>query len=120
VLTLLAVALGANEKLVAGLYERHFRSREAWHRPWLDACDKQVRDGFQWLDAQFTGPWSTGSAMTQADVTVAVFWLFGRAKRPRFFAGLGCGKLGALAERLEGTPAFQVTLPEPETLANEL
>ena len=22
--------------------------------------------------------------MTQADVTVAVFWLFGRAKRPRF------------------------------------
>src|SRR3954451_18474676 len=31
VLTLLAVALGANEKLVAGLYERHFRPREAWH-----------------------------------------------------------------------------------------
>jgi glutathione S-transferase len=120
VLTLLAVALGANEKLVAGLYERHFRSREAWHRPWLDACDKQVRDGFQWLDAQFSGPWFMGSAMTQADVTVTVFWLFGRTKRPRFFAGLGCGKLGALAERLEGTPAFQVTLPEPETLANEL
>ncbi len=46
VLTLLAVAHGANEKLVAGLYERHFRPREAWHRPWLDACDKQVRDGF--------------------------------------------------------------------------
>jgi glutathione S-transferase len=120
VLTLLAVALGANEKLVAGLYERHFRSREAWHRPWLDTCDKQVRDGFRWLDAQFAGPWFTGSAMTQADVTVAVFWLFGRTKRPRFFAGLGCGKLGALAERFEGTPAFQATLPEPETLANEL
>jgi hypothetical protein len=49
-----------------------------------------------------------------------VFWLFGRTKRPRFFAGLGCGKLGALAERFEGTPAFQATLPEPETLANEL
>jgi glutathione S-transferase len=64
VLTLLAVALGANEKLVAGLYERHFRSREAWHRPWLDTCDKQVRDGFRWLDAQFAGPWFTGSAMT--------------------------------------------------------
>ena len=120
VLALLAVALGANEKLVAGLYERHFRSREAWHRPWLDACDKQVRDGFQWLDAQFAGPWFTGSAMTQADITAAVFWLFGRAKRPRFFAGLGCGKLEALAERLEGTPAYQATLPEPETLANAL
>src|SRR6185369_5417972 len=55
VLTLLAVALGANEKLVAGLYERHFRPREAWHAPWLDACDKQVRDGFAWLDAEYAG-----------------------------------------------------------------
>lgn len=120
VLTLLAVALGANEKLVAGLYERHFRPREAWHAPWLDACDKQVRDGFQWLDAQFAGPWFTGSAMTQADITVAVFWLFARTKRPRFFAGLGCTKLEAIAERMQGTPEFQTTMPEPETLANGL
>ena len=120
VLTLLAVAHGANEKLVAGLYERHFRTREAWHRPWLDACDKQVRDGFQWLDAQFAGPWFTGAVMTQADITVAVFWLFGRAKRPRFFAGLGCAKLDVLAERLQGMPEFHATLPEPETLASEL
>jgi glutathione S-transferase len=120
VLTLLAVALGANEKLVAGLYERHFRPREAWHAPWLGTCDKQVRDGFGWLDAQYAGPWFTGSEMTQADVTVAVFWLFGRAKRPRFFAGLGCRRLDTLAERLQDTPAFQATLPEPETLANEL
>ena len=120
VLTLLAVALGANEKLVAGLYERHFRSRETWHKPWLDACDKQVRDGFQWLDAQFAGPWFTGAEMTQADVTVAVFFLFGRAKRPRFFAGLGCGKLEEMAERLQGTAEFQATLPEPETLVREL
>ena len=120
VLTLLAVAHGANEKLVAGLYERHFRPREAWHKPWLDACDKQVRDGLQWLDAQFAGPWFTGDAMTQADVTVAVLFLFGRAKRPRFFAGLACGKLEALAARLQGTPAFQATLPEPETLASDL
>ena len=74
----------------------------------------------QWLDAQFAGPWFTGDAMTQADVTVAVFWLFGRAKRPQFFAGLACGKLEALAARLQGTPAFQATLPEPETLASDL
>lgn len=58
--------------------------------------------------------------MTQADITVAVFWLFGRAKRPRFFAGLGCKRLEALAERLQETAAFQATLPEAETLANEL
>ena len=120
VLTLTAVALGANEKLVAGLYERHFRPRKAWHRPWLNACDKQVRDGFRWLDAQFAGPWFTGSDLTQADITVAVFWLFGCGKRPNFFAALGCRKLAALAGKLQDTPAFQATLPEPERLANEL
>jgi glutathione S-transferase len=120
VLRLLAVALGANEKLVAGLYERHFRPREAWHAQWLKACDKQVHDGFVWLDAAFAGPWFTGPAMTQADVTVAAFWLFGRAKRPRFFAGLGCDRLDELAERLQATSAFQATTPEPETLTDQL
>jgi glutathione S-transferase len=120
VLTLVAIALGANEKLVAGLYERHFRPREAWHKPWLDACDKQVRDGFGWLDGQFTGPWFTGPEMTQADITVAVFWLFACGKRPNFFAGLGCSRLQALADKLQDTPAFVATLPEKETLASEL
>lgn len=120
VLTLLAVALGAGEKLVAALYERHFRPRETWHAPWLEACDKQVRDGFVWLNAACAGPWFTGADMTQADVTVAVFWLFGRAKRPRFFAGLGCQALDDLAERLQATSAFQATVPEPEALTDML
>ncbi len=119
-LTLLAIALGANEKLVAGLYERHFRPREAWHRPWLDICDKQVRGGFVWLDGACAGPWFTGADLTQADITVALFWLFGRAKRPRFFASLGCRRLEALADRLQDSPAFQATLPEQETLVNDL
>jgi glutathione S-transferase len=120
VLTLLAVAHGANEKLVVSLYERHFRPREKWHRPWLETCDKQVRDGFRWLDAELAGPWFMGAEMTQADITVAVFWLFARGKRPNFVAGLGCGNLDALAERLQATPAFQATMPEAETLTSEL
>jgi len=120
VLTLLAVAHGANEKLVIGLYERHFRPREAWHRPWLDTCDKQVRDGFVWLNAAFAGPYFLGETMTHADITVAVFWLFVRGKRPNFMAGLGCGRLDELANRLQATPAFQATVPEAETLPSEL
>ena len=120
VLTLLAVAHGANEKLVVSLYERHFRPREKWHRPWLETCDKQVRDGFRWLDAEFAGPWFAGEAMTQADITVAAFWLFARGKRPKFFAELGCTKLDELAGRLQATPAFQTTMPESETLTSEL
>jgi glutathione S-transferase len=120
VLTLLAVAHGANEKLVVSLYERHFRPREKWHRPWLETCDKQVRDGFRWLESEFTGPWFLGEATTQADITAAVFWLFARGKRPKFCAELGCTKLDALAERLQATPAFQATMPEAETLTSEL
>jgi glutathione S-transferase len=120
VLTLLAVAHGANEKLVAALYERHFRPREAQHAPWLAACDKQVRNGFGWLNEAFAGPWFTGADKTRADITVVVFWLFGRAKRPRFFAGLGCARLEELAERLQESPEFQATLPEPETLTDQL
>jgi glutathione S-transferase len=120
VLTLLAVAHGANEKLVAALYERHFRPREAQHPPWLALCDKQVRDGFGWLNETFAGPWLTGAEMTQADITVAAFWLFGRAKRPHFFAKLACQALDDLAERLQATAEFQATLPEPETLTDKL
>jgi len=120
VLTLQAVAHGTNEKLVGALYERHFRPREAWHRPWLDVCDKQVRDGFVWLNDALAGPWFLGERMTQADITAAVFWLFARGKRPNFVAGLGCGKLDELADRLQATPAFQATKPEPEALTSEL
>lgn len=120
VLTLLAVALGANEKLVAALYERHFRPRAAWHAPWLEVCDKQVRDGFIWLNQAYAGPWFTGAEMTQADITAAVFWLFARAKRPRLLAGLGCERLDGLAERLQATAAFRATMPEPEALTDQL
>jgi glutathione S-transferase len=120
VLTLLAVAHGANEKLVAALYERHFRPREAQHAPWLALCDKQVRDGFGWLNETYAGPWFNGAEMTQADITVAVFWLFGRAKRPHFFAKLGCARLDDLAERLQSTAEFQATMPEPEALTDQL
>jgi len=49
-----------------------------------------------------------------------VFWLFARGKRPNFMAGLGCGKLEELADRLQATPAFAATMPEAETLTNEL
>jgi hypothetical protein len=49
-----------------------------------------------------------------------VFWLFARGKRPNFIAGLACGKLDELANRLQSTPAFQATMPEPKTLTSEL
>jgi glutathione S-transferase len=50
VMRLLAVALGTMDKVVAVNYERRFRPKEIWHRPWLDQCDKQVIDGYRWLE----------------------------------------------------------------------
>jgi glutathione S-transferase len=120
VLALLAIALGSNEKLVAALYERHFRPKELWHPPWIEACEGQVRDGYLWLEKQFQGPWFTGAGMTQADLTVAVFWSFGMAKRPGIFAKLDCPKLRALAETLEETAAFKAAAVESEKLSSQL
>jgi len=120
VLSLLAVALGANEKLVAALYERHFRPADRQHQPWIDRCEAQVIDGYAWLEQQFEGEWLTGAEMTQADVTLAVFWLFGQAKRPGFFGRMTCPRIKALAERLGGTAAFMATVPEEESLSRDL
>ncbi len=120
VLRLLATALGAQDKLVAALYERHFRPKEIWHRPWIEACEDQVRQGFSWLEGQFQGPWFTGDDQSQADLTVAVFWTFGQAKRPGIFTKLDCPNLRGLCERLEATDGFKATRPEEEKLTTAL
>lgn len=120
VLSRLSVATGAMDKLVSVLYERHFRPRELWHRPWLDACDRQVADGFHWLDRNFSGEWQVGQHMTQADVSLAVFWTFGIGKRPRFFGNLECPNIQELASRLEATAPFAAVQPEAEVLSDEI
>jgi glutathione S-transferase len=116
VMRLLAVALGTMDKVVAVNYERRFRPKEIWHRPWLDQCDKQVIEGYRWLDGAFEGEWLTGERMTQADITLAVFWSFGRATRPNFMERLGCGRIEKLADRLEATAPFLTTQREAEPL----
>ena len=116
VMQLLAVTLGTMDKVVAAGYERRFRPKELWYRPWLDQCDQQIADGFRWLDQRIEGEWLTDQRMTQADITLAVFWSSGRAIRPNFFARLDCPQIAALTERLEATPAFQATQREPEAL----
>lgn len=116
----LAVTLGTMDKLVAVLYERRFRPNDLWYQPWLEQCDQQVTDGFRWLDGQFEDEWMTAGHMTQADITLAVFWAFGLAVRPNFFQRLGCAKIEALSNRLEATPAFQATQREAEQLPPKL
>jgi glutathione S-transferase len=120
VLSRLSVAGGTMDKLVSVLYERHFRPKEKWHRPWIEACDRQVADGFIWLDRQFDGDWQVGPSMTQADITLSVFWSFASGKRPGFVERLNCPNIDRLTERLEATAAFRAAMPEAEKLTNNL
>jgi glutathione S-transferase len=120
VLSHLAVELGTMDKLVAVLYERHFRPQGKWHQPWIDACEKQIRDGFTWLDRQFAGVWLSGGEMSQADLSLAVFWSFGCAKRPGFFGRLDCPRISELTGRLANTAPFKNTEPETEMLSTDL
>ena len=119
VLNLLAVASGAADKLVSSLYEHHLRPKEMVYRPWAKMCDRQVVDGFQWLEQQLTGGWFVGDRMTQADLSLAIFWQFGDEKRPNFFARMDCPKLTALSDRLAETEPFMQT-PRGEGLPQGL
>lgn len=120
ILTHLAIATGVMDKLVAVLYERHFRPQEKWHQPWIDACEKQIRDGLIWLDRQFEGEWLSGTTVSQADLSLAVFWLFANAKRPGFFSRLDCPNIIELSNRLSKTKPFRDSPPETETLSRDL
>lgn len=111
ILTLASIASGATDKLVSSLYEHHLRPKDYVYRPWVGMCDAQVVDGFQWLDRQLADDWFVGGRMSQADLSVAVFWQFGRGKRPNFFERMQCRNLAALSERLSITEPFQNTLP---------
>lgn len=109
VLAYASMASAATDKLVASLYEFHFRPPDKVYKPWIRMCDEQVADSFRWLDAAYKGPYMLGNRLTQADISIAVFWLFGKDKRARFFDRMNCAKLDGLSDRLAETEAFRTT-----------
>ena len=111
VLKFLALELGTMDKLIAVLYERQFRPREKWHRPWIEACETQIHDGFKWIDSEISEEWVCENQMTQADFTLAVFWEFAIRLRPHFFAKFDFSNIKRLTNKLAELDAFQNTLP---------
>ena len=108
------------DKLVAVLYERQFRPKEKWHRPWIEACETQIRDGFNWIDSEIQGDWLVGDTLTQADVSLAAFWDFATRLRPHFFAKMICNDIDMITEKLRQTPAFRATEPTDGALDAEM
>ena len=120
VLKFIAIQLGIMDKLVAVLYERQFRPKKKWHRPWIDACEDHIRDGFYWINNKTKGDWLVGERMTQADVTLAVFWEFAVRIRPHFFADIKCNNIDTLTEKMHSLSAFKKTGAVEEALSAKL
>ena len=120
VLKYIAVELGIMDKLVAVLYERQFRPKEKWHQPWLEACETQIQDGFEWINNEMDGSWLVGNRMTQADLSLAVFWDFATRLRPNFFRDSNYDYIDTLSKNLKKTDAFQDTKPLEPALSAKL
>ncbi len=119
-LRLMAIASGAAEKGVLQIYERVFRPEDKRHEPWVARCRAQMLGALSELErvsagrtvpsgsgSARAGEWLVGSALTQADITVACVVTFLREALGVDPAGEAYPTLAALNRRCEALPAFQ-------------
>lgn len=117
---LVALGLGANEKLVALVYEHRVRTPDQRSVPWIDRCRGQVVAALAALDraAEDARPWMRGDRLTQADITVGTMLGFlALVEAATGIAPPNDGHwphLARLASRCEAEPAFAACYP-PET-----
>jgi glutathione S-transferase len=117
---LVALGLGADEKLVAVVYEHLVRTAEQRSASWVERCRAQAEGALAVLDeaAAEARPWLLGERMTQADITVATMLGFLGLVEP--VTGIAppddrrWPHLARLAARCEAEPAFAAYFP-PET-----
>ena len=115
VLNIIGVATGAVEKSVASYYEagpNAKRPADKVHKPWLDNMYQQTKDGIEAIDRLAKEPWLTGEKITQADVSVVVFWDFIVKNRPVDAPPLNCPQLKKLSNRANSMSEFSVTIPQ--------
>lgn len=117
---LVALGVGANEKLVALVYEHLMRTPEQRSIPWMDRCRGQLEATLTVLDqsAADAGPWLLGERLSQADVTVATMVGFLGLVEPATGVAPPDDRhwphLARLAARCEAEPAFASCYP-PES-----
>jgi glutathione S-transferase len=110
---LVALAMGAMDKIAMVVYEVRERPPETRHQPWLERNQQQVMSAFSALDQVVPSPWLTGDTMTQADATVGVLFEFVCRVDPTLIPDGRFANLEALTARCDDLPAFKETLPEP-------
>ena len=106
----LSVATGAAEKSIS-VYSELARPEDRRHAPVLANASRQVRDGFDWLEARVAGTWMWGEAMTHLDVSTVCYWEFIRIGAPDLFATLDCPRIADVVARAGELDAFRKTMP---------
>lgn len=114
VMNIIGIASGAVEKSISCYYEEGVNAKrppEMVYRPWVDRMYEQTKEGVEALEGMMKGPWMTGEALTQADISTVCFWDFIVKNRPESAPALHCPKLAALAEKANAMPEFAETIP---------
>ncbi len=116
---LVALGLGADEKLVAQVYEHLMRTPEQRSVAWKDRCRGQVRAALDAVDREAGEfrPWLLGDRLAQADITVASMLGFIGLVAPATGIAPPDGRhwphLRTLGERCEAVPAFAACAIRP-------
>jgi glutathione S-transferase len=109
---IVALIVGAQEKMIASIYHVRFIPEEKRHAPWVERVEGQARGGLVELDRVLAGDWFVGGRLTQADIAVAVGVSFSRLMLPHLAPEGRFPRLDELTRRCEALPAFLSTRPQ--------
>jgi glutathione S-transferase len=107
-LRLIGLAMAANEKNVAIVYEKQQRPPEKRHQAWLDRSVAQVHAGMGMLEHAVGNAqrWFGGERPNAADVAVAVAWRFSQFYNAAEIPASRYPALVAYSARAEALPEF--------------
>jgi len=103
----IALATGAIDKIVAGVYER-LRPRALRSADWQARCRTQAEGALAALEAE---AWPAERPLDQPQITVACLLRYADLADPSLRGGGRYPALDALAVRCEALPAFRATWP---------
>lgn len=107
----IGLALAANDKNVALVYEREQRPPDKFHAGWYERSLAQVHATMGELEKEMASaqPWFGGARLDAADVAVAVAWRFGQFYNAKDIPESRYPGLVAHSRRAEALPQFAAT-----------
>ncbi len=106
-LRLIGLGLAACEKSVQIVYERDLRPEDKQFAPWRERVTGQMHAAYDLIEAELaSSPLPSGSALSQAGVTLAVAWHFSRSLLHGVLNEEAYPLLNRFSEEAESLPAF--------------